>query len=52
VPFPHADRSSVAVPPADGLVTDERLAALLALAAEYDDLDFKRKLGLPGVDTV
>jgi hypothetical protein len=34
------------VPPADGLVTDERLAALLALAAEYDDLDFKRKLDL------
>jgi hypothetical protein len=34
------------VPPADGLVTDERLAALLALAAEYDDLDFKRELDL------
>ena len=29
------------VPPADGIVTDERLAALLRLAAEYDELDFK-----------
>ncbi len=34
------------VPPADGVVTDERLGALLVLAAEYDDLDFKRKLDL------
>jgi hypothetical protein len=34
------------VPPSDGVVTDERLGALLALAAEYDDLDFKRKLDL------
>jgi hypothetical protein len=38
-------RSSL-VPPADGIVTDERLAALLALGAEYDELDFKRKLDL------
>jgi hypothetical protein len=34
------------VPPADGVVTYERLGALLGLAAEYDDLDFKRKLDL------
>jgi hypothetical protein len=34
------------VPPADGVVTDERLAALLALATEYDDLDFKRTVEL------
>jgi hypothetical protein len=34
------------VPPADGIVTDERLGALLALAAEYDDLDFKLELDL------
>lgn len=41
-----APRRESPVPPADGVVTDERLAALLALAAEYDDLDFKRKLDL------
>jgi hypothetical protein len=34
------------VPPADGVVTDERLGALLALAAEYDDLDFKRVMDI------
>ncbi len=34
------------VPPADGLVTDERLAALLRLAAEYDQLDFKHSSDL------
>src|SRR5579864_5109732 len=34
------------VPPADGVVTDERLGALLGLAAEYDDLDFKAMLDL------
>jgi hypothetical protein len=34
------------VPPADGVVTSERLAALLALATEYDDLDYKRMLDL------
>jgi hypothetical protein len=34
------------VPPADGVVTSERLAALLALATEYDDLDYKRMVGL------
>jgi hypothetical protein len=33
------------VPPADGIVTDERLAALLRLAAEYDELDFKSTAG-------
>ena len=38
--------SSSPVPPADGVVTDERLLALLRLAAEYDDLDFKRMLDL------
>lgn len=34
------------VPPADGIVTDERLSALLALGAEYDELDFKRVVDL------
>lgn len=34
------------VPPADGVVTSERLAALLALATEYDDLDYKRVVEL------
>lgn len=34
------------VPPADGVVTSERLAALLALATEYNDLDYKRMLDL------
>jgi hypothetical protein len=34
------------VPPADGVVTSERLAALLALATEYDDLDYKRMVAL------
>ncbi len=34
------------VPPADGVVTQERLEALLALRAEYDELDYKRKLEL------
>lgn len=39
--FPHSP-----VPPADGIVTDERLAALLRLAAEYDELDFKAAVDL------
>jgi hypothetical protein len=43
MPIPHRQSP---VPPADGAVTDERLGALLALAAEYDELDFKRKLDL------
>jgi hypothetical protein len=34
------------VPPADGVVTQERLEALLALGAEYDELDYKSKLEL------
>jgi hypothetical protein len=34
------------VPPADGVVTDERLAALLRLAAEYDEVDFKAAVDL------
>ncbi len=34
------------VPPADGIVTDERMSALLALGAEYDELDFKRVVDL------
>jgi len=34
------------VPPADGVVSEERLAALLVLGAEYDELDFKRKVDL------
>jgi hypothetical protein len=36
------------VSPADGIVTDERLAALLGLGAEYDELDFKRAVVLAG----
>ena len=36
------------VSPADGIVTGERLAALLALGAEYDELDFKRVVALAG----
>jgi hypothetical protein len=34
------------VPPADGIVTDERLSALLRLAAEYDEVDFKGAVDL------
>ena len=34
------------VPPADGVVTDERLALLLSLRTEYDELDFKRVVDL------
>jgi predicted HTH transcriptional regulator len=34
------------VPPADGIVTDERLSALLRLAAEYDEVDFKTAVDL------
>jgi hypothetical protein len=34
------------VPPADGIVTDERLSALLRLAAEYDEVDFKGSVDL------
>jgi hypothetical protein len=34
------------VPPADGVVTDERLGVLLRLGAEYDELDFESMLDL------
>jgi hypothetical protein len=38
--------SYLPVPPADGVVTDERLGVLLRLGAEYDELDFKSMLDL------
>jgi predicted HTH transcriptional regulator len=42
----HVSRSASSVPPAVGVVTRERLAGLLALATEYDELDFKQVVDL------